>query len=149
MLDNAELLIPESNWLGYRSEVAHLIFCVAIEAVRILGPLCPLEGVLRLCSQGGTIFRRITSAFFRSKAIITSLQIHNWPILISGAQMWTLNSSLMAVHLTHDGCGHYRCSQRSPWPRHDRTNRCDWSRHRLSERGRQMRTDCVSCRRSG
>lgn len=60
MLDNAELLTPESSRPGYRSEVAHLILCAAIEVVHILGPLCPLEGVLHLCSHGGTIFHRIT-----------------------------------------------------------------------------------------
>lgn len=77
-------------------------------------------------------------SFVTVKAIIASLQNHNWLVLISWSQMWTPLLSLMALRLTHDGCGpwqmpatpsvassrplepmaHWNCSCHQLWPSH-------------------------------
>lgn len=86
-------------WSGCRgAEGVHLILCVAIEAIHILGP-----------PEGGQSGREHIPAhqlsFVPATAIIASLQIHNWPKLISRSPMWTPLLSLTGLCLTHGGCG--------------------------------------------
>lgn len=69
-------------------------------------------------------------SFVTATAIMASLQIHNWPILISSSrvQMWMARINppyFDGLHITGDICGYYSWLQCSLWPRHDHSNLCD------------------------